>query len=269
MTRYDAVTEAKIEFDRVIRRKTVEAIEGTLRKSLSKFFEAQGIAMERAFRPYRRVIEEALTGDEADDIIDDVIAAQAPALQRAIVPAVREAALAGARGIARDVATSVISFEIESPRVRDYIDRVAAARVTAINDTTRQRMRELIARSQADRESYSTLAKRIRDQFDGFAGIKPQRHIRDRAELVAVTEIGDAYEEGSAAGVQQVAQQGYPMEKRWITVADDRVSEGCAANEDAGWIGLSDPFPSGHDRPLRFPGCRCTAAYRLNTSSVR
>lgn len=255
--------QVKIEFDRVIKRKTVERIEGTLRRDLSKFFAQQGVAVEQALRPYRRRIEESLGPDEVEQIINEVIDSQAPALQRTIEPAVRESLLSGARGVAANLLPFAISFEIENPRVRDYLDRVAAARVTAINDTTRDRLRALIVRSQDDNESYSTLAARIRDTFDGFAGLRPQQHIRDRAELVAVTEIGDAYEEGSLSGVAQVQEQGYPMEKRWITVGDDRVSEGCAANESEGWIPFSNSFSSGHERPLRFPGCRCTTAYRI------
>jgi hypothetical protein len=52
------------------------------------------------------------------------------------------------------------------------------------------------------------------------------------------------------------------MEKRWLTVGDDRVSDGCKDNQRAGWIALNDAFPSGDDRPLRFPGCRCVVQYR-------
>jgi hypothetical protein len=85
----------------------------------------------------------------------------------------------------------------------------------------------------------------------------PQQHIDSRAHLVAVTETGNAYAEGQLEVAQELAAAGIEMEKAWITVGDDRVTEGCRENEAAGWIGLDDPFPSGHQRPLRFPGCRC------------
>lgn len=64
------------------------------------------------------------------------------------------------------------------------------------------------------------------------------------------------------AAVKDMASLGLAMEKSWLTVGDNRVSDGCAENEGAGWIPLDEPFPSGDQAPLRFPGCRCTALYR-------
>jgi len=57
---------------------------------------------------------------------------------------------------------------------------------------------------------------------------------------------------------------GLGMEKYWSTMRDDRVSDGCIENEDAGWIDLAKNFPSGHVRPLRFPGCRCDLLQRVS-----
>ena len=102
-----------------------------------------------------------------------------------------------------------------------------------------------------------TLSTYIRDRFEEFAVGKPQLHIESRAHLIAVTEVGEAYSAGSLAAGEALEEAGVAMEKSWSTVGDDRVSAGCLGNEDAGWIPLNDDFPSGHQRPLRFPGCRC------------
>jgi len=62
--------------------------------------------------------------------------------------------------------------------------------------------------------------------------------------------------------VDMMVEQGLMMEKKWLTVGDDLVSEECDANEAEGWI-LSDAVHmSGHMHPPRFPGCRCDELYR-------
>jgi len=78
------------------------------------------------------------------------------------------------------------------------------------------------------------------------------------ANGVIVQNCGNAYSEGAYQAGDKLNQSGITMEKSWLTSRDDRVSDGCAENEDAGWIGFYDAFPSGHQHPLRHPGCRCS-----------
>jgi len=81
--------------------------------------------------------------------------------------------------------------------------------------------------------------------------------------MVAVTEIGNALEAGSAITAKELQDAGLVMEKSWLTVGDDRVcSEECELNEAQGWIPLDEPFASGHMHPLAHPACRCTALQR-------
>ena len=84
----------------------------------------------------------------------------------------------------------------------------------------------------------------------------------DRAELIATTVAGDAYEAATAAAGRQLADAGLVMEKSWLTVGDDRVDVECEDNEAQGWIPMDDGFRSGHTRPPAQPACRCTALYR-------
>lgn len=154
------------------------------------------------------------------------------------------------------------AFSLRNPRAVAYLEEHGAALVTKINEETRSQMRTLVTQAVDEGWSYTRTAKAIREKFDGFAGLKPQHHIRDRATLVAVTEAGQAYEAGSQQVALGLADSGIPMEKYWRTSGDDRVSQGCRDNQAAGWIPITDIFPSGHARPLRFPGCRCTAQFR-------
>lgn len=166
-------------------------------------------------------------------------------------------ALAGALGMDFEKA-----FSLKNPRAVAYLEQHGAALVTKINDETKAQMRTLLTQAVDEGWSYTRTAKAIKEQFDGFAGLKPQQHIRDRATLVAVTEAGQAYEEGSLIVAKGLGESGIPMQKYWRTSGDERVSDGCKDNQAAGWIGLEELFPSGHERPLRFPGCRCSAKYQ-------
>ncbi len=141
--------------------------------------------------------------------------------------------------------------------VREYLQAHAADRVTRINDTTRDEMRRLINQGINEGVSTTEITKRIQGRFTEFAIGKPQQHIQSRAHLVAVTEIGDAYTEGTLQASQELARVGLPQEKSWLNSGDNKVSAGCLANTAEGWIDLDAAFPSGHQRPLRFPGCRC------------
>lgn len=178
--------------------------------------------------------------------------------------AVESALLLGAEAAMADLGNIGlgIAFDLRNPRAVAYLRDKGAALVTQINETTRAEMRDLIVNMIEERASYDQIAREISRRWAEMAIPKPQGHIDSRAHLIAVTEVGNAYEAGNLAAVQDMASLGLAMEKSWLTVGDDRVSDGCAENEGAGWIPLDEPFPSGDQAPLRFPGCRCTALYR-------
>jgi len=156
----------------------------------------------------------------------------------------------------------VASFNLDNPLARAYIDEHGARLVSNVNETTKGYIRTIIGNGLDDGWSYDKLAKSLIERFDEFAIGKPQKHIDSRAHLIAVTEIGNAYESGNYIVADDLRMAGLPMEKSWLTVGDDRVSEGCMANQAQGWIPQEQTFQSGHMHPLRFPGCRCVALYR-------
>lgn len=163
-------------------------------------------------------------------------------------------------GIQEAVATLKvdIDFDLEHPRAVSYMQGRAGDRVSLVNATTKEDIRRIVTRGVDEGKSYQQVAKELRDEYASFRVPKPQQHIRDRAELIAITEIGEGYEAGNLAVAEELQASGLQMVKSWLTVGDSRVSEGCKENQGAGWIALGDAFPSGHQRPLRFPGCRCT-----------
>lgn len=172
------------------------------------------------------------------------------------------------RGLALGAAQAIsdlrvdYAFQLSNPRAVAYIEQNGALRVAGINDTTQAAIRNIVTQGTREGWSYDRVAREINRQFTEFAVGRPQEHIQSRGHLVAVTEMGNAYEAGSAVVIDDLQAAGLEMEKKWLTVGDNRVSDGCKDNQNEGWIPYSEPFPSGHMRPLRFPGCRCTTLYR-------
>ena len=142
-------------------------------------------------------------------------------------------------------------------RARTYAKKHAAEAVTQINDVTRKEIARIVSDGVKSGTSYNDIAKAIKSKFEEFAVPSPQKHIPNRAVLVAVTELANAYCEGNAQVGDYLQSNGVKMMKAWQTLEDDRVSDGCKENEQAGWIPIDKEFPSGHMHPPRFPGCRC------------
>lgn len=142
-------------------------------------------------------------------------------------------------------------------RAQEYAKKHAAEAVTQINDTTRKEIARIVSDGVKSGASYNDIAKEIKNKFEEFAVPMPQKHVSNRAVLVAVTELANAYCEGNAQVGNYLQDNGVKMMKAWQTLEDDRVSDGCKENERVGWIPIDKEFPSGHMHPPRFPGCRC------------
>ena len=142
-------------------------------------------------------------------------------------------------------------------RAQEYAKKHAAEAVTQINDTTRKEIARIVSDGVKSGASYNDIAKEIKNKFEEFAVPMPQKHVSNRAVLVAVTELANAYCEGNAQVGNYLQDNGVKMMKAWQTLEDSRVSDGCKENERVGWIPINKEFPSGHMHPPRFPGCRC------------
>lgn len=176
--------------------------------------------------------------------------------------AVGEALVAGGDQLLKSLGLDLV-FGLENPAVVDYLDKKSAELVTNVDQETIKQLNKIITDGQAAGKGYDKIAADIKQRFKEFAVGKPQAHIDSRAHLVAVTEVGNAYEETAYMAANELQADGIVMEKKWTTVGDERVSEGCQDNEADGWIPISQAHNSGHQKPLRFPGCRCDEQYRV------
>jgi len=240
--------------ERLKQQKATAKIRTQLQNKLARLFAKQGIAFTKQLKMYLQT-QPNLTQNDIKSLLEittiDDNAAQF--IQRIVTQAVK----IGAEELLKQFEFEASVFSLENPRAVTYLENYGADFVTAIDKTTRDRLRVLLARSTSSGWAYSRLATTIHKTFGEFS--------TKRSKRIAVHEIGSAYQKGNLIVAQELAAQGVQIEKSWLTRKDDKVDEHCTSNEAAGWIDVNDPFPSGAMRPLDHVGCRCVAMYRRKT----
>lgn len=233
---------------------------------MRRMFNAQSAAIARSFFPRmkREFIEAEMPGD-LGALLGSLLANDRGRWQTALAALLARVFTEAGVSIGRDLNLGP-DFEMPTDRIQQTMQDRAGDRITRIDETTRDAVRVILTEGIAQRKSYQQVARELRAKFREFSTPARQRHIRDRAELIAITEVGQAYVDGQLDVAARLQSRGIAMEKAWLTVGDARVSDGCAANGTAGWIPLDSAFPSGHPAPLRFPGCRCALQMRRQSS---
>jgi hypothetical protein len=239
-------------------------IETSLQSKIAKLFSKQGSAVVKALTPIKKYLTESATSD-FNELFDTATLDTSADMQEAIATAVSKAVVIGGKSLLSDFRSSIV-FSLTNPRAVTYTKDHAAEAITGIDDHSKADIRTLVLLAVEHGTSYATLAKQIKDRYQQFAIGVPQQHIRSRAELIAVTEVGNAYQAGNYVAAATLEDSGITLEKFWYNRGDNKVSAGCKENTAAGWIDLASAFPSGHMTPLRFPGCRCAAQYRRKKS---
>lgn len=89
-----------------------------------------------------------------------------------------------------------------------------------------------------------------------------ERLRQQRARTIARTEANRHANSIVQARGEELLRQGKTVKRLWLSARDDNVDGGdpqgpCALNDNGEWIGLFDPFPSGHPAPPAHPNCRC------------
>lgn len=152
-----------------------------------------------------------------------------------------------------------------SGEVRRHLDAVRNFLVRVPDEVFEDIRRELI---QGHNQGDST--KAIAQKIEGILNVSGSENWRNRAQTVAVTEVNGALNAGWFAGaVQQQAQLGQSLSKKWIATHDTHTRTDHRA-ADGQIVALLSPFIVGTS-PLLYPGdkagppeevinCRCTAA---------
>ncbi|MGO5158678.1 MULTISPECIES: phage minor head protein [unclassified Bilifractor] len=95
-----------------------------------------------------------------------------------------------------------------------------------------------------------------------------EKQHRDRAKMIAQTELVNVYNSGSHYAIMQAISDGYidAVTKTWVTARSDRVCAGCAALEGV-TIPVDDYFAFRGIRvlyPTAHPRCKCVVEYNIN-----
>lgn len=110
--------------------------------------------------------------------------------------------------------------------------------VKGITEITRGHLSEAIAKYVAEPQPMGTLREAIAPIFGP-----------ERANLIAVTEVTNAYSAGGSAAAEELREAGLEIIERWHTKNDGLVCDDCRSRNgrDCAEVG----YPSAH------PGCRC------------
>lgn len=141
-------------------------------------------------------------------------------------------------------------FNLVNERSVQYADETAADLVTQISETTRDRLRSLVADAIENADGVNELKAAIQDS---------ELFSADRAELIARTEIGNAHMAGALEGAKA---SGLQLQKASLLGSEHDRDDDCDDNAEAGYIGLSELFPSGDEAPLYHPGCACSLVFQ-------
>jgi hypothetical protein len=115
----------------------------------------------------------------------------------------------------------------------------------AITETTRENIRAAVHRAVDDGMQPDQLRQEIEDLAD-FS--------RERATVVADTELAKAQTEGALTGWKQ---SGVVKGKKWILASEHGGPDECDENAAAGEIAVDEAFPSGDFTAPAHPRCWC------------
>lgn len=245
---------------------SVLPLERRVQRALRSAWRGQAAAVRAALRrPWfeeSRSLAEAISPDEADEVAAAVTADTALVAELQLV--LVEAAGRGARDTGRELALALgADWAIENPAAVAWLSERGAARVAGIDDVTRGYVRTILVQAADEGWSYQRTSKALRDRFVGFSARSPLGHVRNRGELIAITEVGEAYEHAGRQVALDLAADGLVIEKQWLTAADAKVCQVCAPAGMQDWIGEDDVFTNGLTGPLGHPGCRCACTRRV------
>lgn len=192
----------------VVRRKekALRPAQRKLEKALARAFRKQGAAVVAALTKVSGDFpaEEARRIREAPrdylPLIDRALDETAEAFIEAIEPAVQAALLAGGEVLLDliDDLPDNIAFNLKNPRAVAYMRQYGARQVAAINEATRSYLQTILTEATENGWSWQRTAEAITERYQEFAaGVPGPKHIQSRAELIAVTETGNAYEAGN------------------------------------------------------------------------
>lgn len=156
-----------------------------------------------------------------------------------------------------------IEFDLQNQYAVEYMRKFNALHLSdnpvSISETTKSNVIAILREWVDNNLSYTEVAKKIN-------ALDSTTFSLNRAKLIAVRETWQAYEYGNRVPMKQLHDQGMTVEKRWLTVWDDRVTEECRSNQWQWWVDFTYVYFNDWDNIAPRSGnprCRCTTLYRV------
>lgn len=155
-----------------------------------------------------------------------------------------------------------LSFALVNRNAILAAQQQAGTAIPGIDALTRARINKVISDGVAAGDSSAVMAAKIRAFGKEMSTPARQRHIKDRADLIAVTELAQAYERGAQMGADYLQKQGIKLEKRWLALNDNRVDQLCRDAMNRGWVPEDTVYGGITTVPPMHPACRCAVSRR-------
>ena len=242
--------------------------EDELDKEIDNHIDRLAPKIRKVFQDQQKDLEKHLPGEitktTIDPVLDKAFKATDNQFKNSILSETTRISQKAAAGFSDQVEAPMgFRFDYADPNQQKFLEDRAAKMVKKIDEVTRQDIHDIITKGHTEKKAYNQIAKEIREKYSEMAVPAGPSHIRDRAELIAVTDIAYAAQATSYAQSMALAQKGWIVHKFWNNTGDERVSDGCKANTSQGWIPIEQSFQSGHQYAPRFPGCRCAISYKV------
>ena len=287
-------------------RSFLDANEPSLARFLVNTWNSQGNAIT-----YKELREAILNGDIDPELLYDWMEDYSRFVAAELRPAWEQAMAAAAAELTRKYPTYF--FDPMADGVRAWAESRAAEFVTNITQTQMEGLRAVVQRASVLEDlTVGELAKAIRPMVGLTAtqaaanmryyetlranGVSAKRALerairysarqhRDRAYLIARTELAMAYNNGAHEGTKQAQAAGLIGEciKEWCTADDERVCAVCGSLDGTRWAMDDDVMfeqtykrsgntvtrrinpnladPEAGKKPPAHPGCRCAVKY--------
>lgn len=223
----------------------VERQERSAERTLERFFERQGKAIEARIRSkkgkaFNKAADDWWDGERWNE-----------ELTRLSAPIIGDA-VDSIGTLALGALVSDSDFDMENERITEYLDARSVAIAELVNETTAADVRRVLADQSASGASIDDMAKAVSDLFTEQKTMRAQR--------VARTEIIGA---ANWAATEAARQSGVVSAKTWL--AASTAEEDCAALSGVS-VPLDEGFGTVSEPPLH-PNCRCTLTFELKETS--
>jgi len=146
-----------------------------------------------------------------------------------------------------------VDLGVLNEEAASWAEAHAGRLITQVSSTTQQNVARAVARYvQTPDAEFRDLEKLIGTQFS-----KP------RAQMIAVTEVTNAYDAGEQIVQRELMKQGVRVVRVWQTMADERVCPICKPLHDEAEEYPGGGFRGGLMGPAAHPRCRCWTIKQL------